>query len=69
MGKGNMVIKRPKAKISATASLSPSALSRWINAIEKETRKFKKLSHALIKLAGQLFRNMLSCGVTDDARK
>src|SRR5208282_1458237 len=36
MGKGNMVIKRPKAKIPASASLSPRALSRRL---DKRNRK------------------------------
>jgi hypothetical protein len=55
MGKGNMVIKRPKAKISASAaSLSPSALSRRL---DKRDRKGNAQIQKIVACPYQISRS------------
>jgi hypothetical protein len=54
MGKGNMVIKRPKTKISASASLSPSALSRRL---DKRDRKGNAQIQKIVACPYQISRS------------
>jgi hypothetical protein len=54
MGKGNMVIKRPKAKISASTSLSPSAIS---SRLDKRDRKGNAQIQKIVACPYQISRS------------